>query len=341
MSESAEFRYFLHRLELCDGAEYRDIIARLYALAGIQGSDLYDIADGDREFRDGSTLEERAAVFDAAGAAVRQVLSPSIHRDVARRDLSQLLDEAIRPVLTRLGEPAAPEAFLWLREIDLALRGQRKFGQTARHWVVMAGKLDGDEWLHSKASSEARELQRQTREGFRAVRTVEDEALGNPKGVIFLGHPIGKAAFLAGRLFAKSVPMAVVAREPISDLDLTVLPDTEAAHSHLRALVLDGDDPLAGIDIDALRDGLIKVEASQILKQMDQSQDRMAARELEFLALAKEKGFEKEFFEIYANGSRMHGGPRAAGRINAMRHRIEALEAENRALTTAANGMEP
>lgn len=290
-------------------------------------------------------------IRDKASEAMRaidQCGSSTIHRDVERHSLDAFLDQAIRPVADRIARDGAdvPEALLFLRDLRLALSGQRRLGSARNDWgLVPADKPDWGnrpEDAIMEATHLSRQLQRDARIRVRVVTTPEE--LRQCRGIILPAALEGRALFLAGVAAGDRIP-AVVAdytRTP-NPFGLPVVSDAAEALSLLRREADSGPETaqeaqLHSEAVIALSEALSALETADLRDSVERHYDRQAARDVEIIKLIREHGLEKPFFDIYANGSREGFSPEYAQRLNGARHVIEDLRKQ---LAANTNGEDP
>jgi len=316
-------------LQRCDSREYRDVLASLVRHLEIS-SGHYDASE-----------DEIRSMRQAAAAASGSCGSATIRRDVQRRDLDELIDDLFRPVVDAMSRDGtdAPEAFLLMRDLRRALGGDRDMGNMHPKWGIVF-----EEDLFP-GTYRARELQRAVRVPVLEVSSVDE--LRGCAGIILQGEISGRTAFLAGVAIGSRIPAAVAdgMMRP-NDFGLPVFRKEAEALDHLRSGMAEGEHPL---DINAemqkacleARGLLLEQENASIRKSMERYLDRIASRDVEIIKLVREHGIEKEYFDIYANGSRPNSEPVYARRLNAARHEIERLQKKIDGLEADAGSPQP
>lgn len=285
-----------------------------------------------------------------ASRAIDNCGSSTIGRDIERRSLDEFLDQALRPVSERIAREGAdvPEALLFIRDLRLALAGQRRLGSVRNDWGLVpadrASWSDRPEDAVMEADSVARELQRDARVRVRVV--TDPEELRRCRGIILPAALKGRALFLAGLAAGARIP-AVVADRTLSPnaCGMPVVGDAGQALALLRREADSGpvavtEAQLHGEAVLALSEALQGLESEDLRDSVERHYDRQAARDVEIIRLIREHGLEKPFFDIYANGSREGFSAEYAQRLNGARHVIEELR---RQLQTSsdAGGPEP
>lgn len=265
--------------------------------------------------------------------AVDAIQSGSIERDVGRHSLREFIDQAFAPVLglTESDGDLRSDVALVMRDIRLALMGQRKLANARSRWGLAVPDRapwseDPEDVLHMVRHS-ARELCREFRIDAMAVSTAQD--VRRCTGLILPADLQGRPMFLAGVAIGADIP--VVVSDPmlsVNTFGFPVVQSNAAALDYLRGQLqtvatLVGEDHL--ICAAEIATELEHIELGDLRRSIERVMDARCARDVEVIALMRENGLEKPFFDIYANGARAGVEPRYAQRINGLRYRVEEL----------------
>jgi hypothetical protein len=328
---------FLRQLSRADSETFKKVAGALYQHL-------------EAEVFEGNPSEAQLDLYNEVGRSLQEAQG-----SLDRGGLMGVVDDAFARIIRKFdsaGSQNAMEVALAVREIRRIVSGRLAFDGAPYAYMVIGPSEEEFPYQKASASMRAGDLQRRFRI---ACQPATDAAkLRKARGVILEAPLSAEEIMLAGEARGLGLEMVLIATEELLP-GVPTHATAEAAFTDLRArcgAATETADPLTSEMVEdlalpadlldpeedsphelaawRLRAMLIEQAYEALMRSATFHHDRSAATSAELDKMIREESVPEElrkaYFEIVANGSRSGHNPDVAQKINAMRHKIEALK---------------